>query len=919
MRLTRLSPEGFGRLRQVELRLKPGLNLIFGSNESGKSTLRKFIEGMLYGFKKPHRRRRAYTDDLERYRPWAGTAYGGVLEYWHGERHYLVERSFDPDQTIIRDGATGEELHHLFTLDPHLREYDFGRQHLGLGAAGFANTICLGQMALAPGPELADEIRERLVAAASGSREETTVRQALAALDRALAELGTPRAPTRPRGSAAQRLQELTAESQRVAAALATTRELAARLAAARTALAAARDQAAACSARLQELEAREAARRASVVSALLSQRRELEEQLAALADCAGFPADRRAAVERLETQLAALAQRLAALTAELEQLRRQIAEGEARLMENPAFYHLEDDFALLLREELNSVERLEQEVERLTGAADLTTRRMAEVAFQLVQLEAAAAGAPDPLDEMAGIESELRGLERSSRWAEESELARERRLHQGRVRHSATLAWLSLLFGAALGWLGMEGHRLFLVGAALAGALFLAFFLRLAGMARQGAVLAARQQELARQAAAGEERRRGLEEERARLLGLWGASTPRELRETHYRYRALLTERQRLGLEQRAIERELKKNSEELTRHAQKLTAILAGAGYAPCAEYPRRQQVQRLLADLAVYRRQAGELDNLGEQATQLLRLIGQLEGEEKGYRQELAAILELAGVDTPEAFRAMGQRWDQRQELSRQLAETERLLEQATDGRPPGELLARASPAEPGPAVDPEELDEARRAIAAAGERVRECTAETAALQRELETRLEGLPDPGEVFEERQAAADRLAELDQEYGALELARATITRLAEEKQREISPALSQGISSLAARLTGGRYQTVRLAPDLSLTVTAPETGRTVPLSALSGGTIDLLYLAARVAIADAVTGQSDTPLILDDSLVQLDEARLERALTYLGELARDRQIVLLTCHERERRSLEQLGVEHWVVELGH
>ena len=49
MLLTRLKLDYFGKFSGKELELKPGLNLIYGENEAGKSTLHAFIKGILFG------------------------------------------------------------------------------------------------------------------------------------------------------------------------------------------------------------------------------------------------------------------------------------------------------------------------------------------------------------------------------------------------------------------------------------------------------------------------------------------------------------------------------------------------------------------------------------------------------------------------------------------------------------------------------------------------------------------------------------------------------------------------------------------------------------------------------------------------------------------------------------------------------
>ena len=74
--------------------------------------------------------------------------------------------------------------------------------------------------------------------------------------------------------------------------------------------------------------------------------------------------------------------------------------------------------------------------------------------------------------------------------------------------------------------------------------------------------------------------------------------------------------------------------------------------------------------------------------------------------------------------------------------------------------------------------------------------------------------------------------------------------------------------------------------------------------LSYLSGGTVDQLYLALRLAICDLLL--PDCPIILDDALVYYDDERLKTALQVLRDLAKQRQILLFTCTDREKRILD-------------
>jgi uncharacterized protein YhaN len=101
--------------------------------------------------------------------------------------------------------------------------------------------------------------------------------------------------------------------------------------------------------------------------------------------------------------------------------------------------------------------------------------------------------------------------------------------------------------------------------------------------------------------------------------------------------------------------------------------------------------------------------------------------------------------------------------------------------------------------------------------------------------------------------------------------------------------------------RVTAGRYR--RVAVDdktLDLRLFAPEKGDWVNVTALSQGTLDLVYLAARLGLVRLVTGDRRPPLVFDDPFVTLDDARATRALDLLREISRDFQVIYLTTSDR-------------------
>lgn len=141
-------------------------------------------------------------------------------------------------------------------------------------------------------------------------------------------------------------------------------------------------------------------------------------------------------------------------------------------------------------------------------------------------------------------------------------------------------------------------------------------------------------------------------------------------------------------------------------------------------------------------------------------------------------------------------------------------------------------------------------------------------------------------------------RYETISAQYDALELARSVLKESDDELQSRFSPLLGKQAAEYMSVLTGGKYDRVLIARDFSAMTGANGDALNHDSGYLSAGTADLLYLAVRLAVCTLALPDGETcPLILDDVLVNLDEQRRERAIELLGEIARDRQVILFTC----------------------
>jgi len=153
------------------------------------------------------------------------------------------------------------------------------------------------------------------------------------------------------------------------------------------------------------------------------------------------------------------------------------------------------------------------------------------------------------------------------------------------------------------------------------------------------------------------------------------------------------------------------------------------------------------------------------------------------------------------------------------------------------------------------------------------------------------------------EKQQVQARIAALELHYRALVRAQETLVQATQELQRRFAPRIAQRAQALFARLTGQRYERLSLLQDLSVEVGAEGENTLRGTLWRSDGTVDQLYLALRLAVAEELT--PDAPLILDDALVRFDDVRMTAALKILREEAEAKQVILFTCQSREKKAM--------------
>ena len=180
---------------------------------------------------------------------------------------------------------------------------------------------------------------------------------------------------------------------------------------------------------------------------------------------------------------------------------------------------------------------------------------------------------------------------------------------------------------------------------------------------------------------------------------------------------------------------------------------------------------------------------------------------------------------------------------------------------------------------------------------------CRRETERLSAELahlKGRFASYGDPLVLSSELQRLEQEYSDISDEYDAMTMALDALKSADTDIQSRFSPRLGQLAAQYMSVMTDGRYEDVLINRDFTAKIRASGDIVARESDYLSAGTLDLMYLAVRLAVCELALPEGEScPLIIDDALVNLDEQRTKQAIELLQQIAKSRQVILFTCRQ--------------------
>lgn len=169
----------FGGLKNKVVEFDNGINIIYGENETGKSTIQSFIKIWLYGFSS-NRGKDLRVNERLRYMPLSGEVIKGELWVEFKDKTYIIKRTFGKtkkeDTSLIINALTGDEVKDINSEEP-------GKYFLNINRSTFIKTLFIRQLGSEVNKDKDEEILDKILNSVGVSEGDVTVDKAFIMLD----------------------------------------------------------------------------------------------------------------------------------------------------------------------------------------------------------------------------------------------------------------------------------------------------------------------------------------------------------------------------------------------------------------------------------------------------------------------------------------------------------------------------------------------------------------------------------------------------------------------------------------------------------------------------------------------------------------------------------------------------------------
>lgn len=207
MKIENIKVNSYGILKEKEINLKDNLNIIYGKNESGKSTLLNYMKNIFYGISKNKNGKE--ISDYEKYKPWIGEEFSGKIKYrLDNGMNYEIYRDFTKKNAKLFDENL-EEISNQYKIDKKDGSQFFYDQ-TNVDEKMYLSTIMTPQQEVVLERSTQNVLVQKIANLAGTGEDNVSFQKAMDKLNKRLVEeVGTSRTQDRPLNLIQKRMKEI--------------------------------------------------------------------------------------------------------------------------------------------------------------------------------------------------------------------------------------------------------------------------------------------------------------------------------------------------------------------------------------------------------------------------------------------------------------------------------------------------------------------------------------------------------------------------------------------------------------------------------------------------------------------------------------------------------------------------------------
>ena len=212
MKVNKIKINSYGKLKNKQIDLKDGINIIYGKNEAGKSTILRFIVNSFYGISK-NKKGKEYSD-YERYLPWNNEEFSGNIEYeLDNKAEYEVHRDFKKKNPQIYNEMK-ENISSEFNINK-TRGNEFFYEQTKVDEDLFLSTVVVGQQELKLEKQQQSILVQKIANLIGTGEDNVSFKRAIDRVNRRqLDEVGTSKSREKPINIISRKIEKLELEKK---------------------------------------------------------------------------------------------------------------------------------------------------------------------------------------------------------------------------------------------------------------------------------------------------------------------------------------------------------------------------------------------------------------------------------------------------------------------------------------------------------------------------------------------------------------------------------------------------------------------------------------------------------------------------------------------------------------------------------